>query len=73
MTSSSVTIADLVIMVLIILEIIGLVAIITLGFIIFLAVKLLRSDSDLQLHNSKLKVSYFSGKVVWIVGACGAS
>ena len=43
------------------------------AYLIYKAVKILRTDCDLTLMNKRLKAGYFKGKVVWVTGASSGS
>ena len=42
-------------------------------YLVYKAVKILRTDCDLTLMSKRLKAGYFNGKVVWVTGASSGS
>ena len=43
------------------------------AYLVYKAVRILRTDCDLTLLSKRLKPLYFSGKVVWVTGASSGS
>ena len=42
-------------------------------YLVYKAVRILRTDCDLTLMSKRLKAGYFNGKVVWVTGASSGS
>ena len=43
------------------------------AYLVYKAVRILRTDCDLTLLSKRLKPRYFTGKVVWVTGASSGS
>ena len=53
--------------------VLGVAGSVAAAYLIYKAVKILRTDCDLTLMNKTLKAGYFKGKVVWVTGASSGS